>query len=666
MERIRQHRRRVLFALAVLVPALAVSRSAHAQFPGGSETYTFRVVDQHGRPLDGSFVRVEGTTDDRTSPAIIEAPAGPQLVTITPAAQGAMLPGGVLRPAAPNGLTRNEFVFLPPGGGEVLLTWNTVDVAVSVVDQHGAAIAGATWGFAGDGAAYGPGTLTLPVTDESAHMNMVGPSIDGWQFDVRAAFDGASIDLVRSDRREFADGATALAFEWHQSTCTMGVVDGTGAAIRGATWTVLGRTFSAGDAITWPTTDDAGLTGAFADGFPVTLTTSTIHGNGDATFEVNASGSPAPEFVAIGGGSFGLRCGVTAFPPLTTGTLAVSVTADGAAFAGAQVTVTDANGAVAVYQTANDGTFGVNDVQEGPIMLVLAVPAGHHAVDPSTGTISTLIAVGETRSVTFSIARDTTPPPAPVNTPETWSYWRREVSAAIRGTGRRDETPADMAVNYPQAIFDGFAMHPTSPVRIQGVTLVGDHRLALADMDATLSAGGSDEVHAAKRELLVVLLNVVSGRLSLHLVVDGAGHTLEEEIRRLAGLIDGDPANARLARAAAENLNSGKAGRRMAVNDNGRHDEERDDTIAATTLPVALGASRTGGAVRLALTMKEAGSATVDVYDVRGVRVARLLAGDAPAGTTELTWNSGGRRGVWFARATTGQGTATTKIVVGW
>jgi hypothetical protein len=276
--------------------------------------------------------------------------------------------------------------------------------------------------------------------------------------------------------------------------------------------------------------------------------------------------------------------------------------------------------------------------------------------------------------VAFAIAQDAPPPPGPLaNSPESCSYWRREVAAAVRGSGRRDESPADMTVNFPQAIFAGFAQH-ADPVCVEGVTQVDPdgagpkvaRRLELADMDATLQSGGNDAQRAAKRELLVVLLNVVSGRLALELVVDASGATLDQEIRRIAALInDGVPGNDPIARGVAERINAGHAGRRMPSRPIHTHDQVAAPFDATGVEDaVTLVATRNAAGHRIAFTLAAGGSVTLDVYDVSGRRQARLYAGDAPVGTTELGWNAGGRRGIYFARLITAHGARTAKLVV--
>ena len=673
-----------LAALAILAAAAPVSAQ-----PGGTQTYTIRVVDQAGRALDGSMVRVEGATGDLITPATVELSSGPQLVTIEPAAQGAMLPGGSARPGAPNGLSRNDFLFLDPMGGDVVIEWRTAEAQVSIDDPStGTAIAGARWGFAGDGAAYAPGTILLPVTDEALYPTASGGSLDGWWLDVRAAFDGNAVDLVHGARHEAAEGAASISLLWQQTTCTMGVVDAAGDPIRDATFTFLGRTFEAGDAITLPVTDEtlyADLSGTLAAGFPATLFTNTASGTGNATFEVLAGGTLSPAFVDVNGGSFGLRCGVNPFPPITTGTLVVRVTADGAPFAGATITVLDASGATNTLTTGATGEAQRDDVPQGTAMLTLAVPPGFHAVEPATGAQPATILAGGSTLATFSIAEDDDPPPPPpppvVNNPETWNYWKREVAAALKGRGHHEESFEDMKKKYPEEIFEQFANHPTDPVRVQGVTQVDPdlggpkaaRALHLSEMDATLDASGNDPNRGAKRELLVILLNVVSDRLSLHLVVDAEGTTLEQEIRRIAANInDGAPANDALARNSGQRINAGRSNwGRATYRANGGteslvYGDRNPDAILEVEAAdeVALTATRapSGMGVRLSFTLAAAQRATLDVYDVSGRRQVRLYEGDAPAGTTAMSWTQPGP-GVYFARLVTVTGVRTTKLI---
>jgi hypothetical protein len=71
----------------------------------------------------------------------------------------------------------------------------------------------------------------------------------------------------------------------------------------------------------------------------------------------------------------------------------------------------------------------------------------------------------------------------------------------------------------------------------------------------------------------------------------------------------------------------------------------------------------------ISLSLRDAGTVEVAVYDVRGRRVATLYHGSVPAGTLELVWkgeDSKGRRlasGVYWIRADAGGETFTRRIV---
>lgn len=656
--------------LALLLATTVTGRAQAQPGPGGPSPVLIRVVDQNGQELTGSVVRLVGTDQQWQAPATAMLDFGPQLFTVEPAFQGAMFPGGWARPSAPNGLSRDEFLFVD-GSPELVIPWRTAQVTLDVVDQGAAAIAGGTWGFEGDGAFFASGSVTAPITDETVYANLTGASRDGWRFAVRAAFDGQAIDLTRAEAREVSEATSGLPLEWRQSTCNMGVVAATGVPIRGATWTMLGHTFAAGDAITLPTTDETlypSLAGALASGIPTVLFTNTGSGTGNATFEVLADGSLAPAFVDINGASFGLRCGVAPFPPITTGTLQGTVLADGKPLSGVGVTLLGEGGDARNAISDMVGGFLFADVTQGPATVTIALPVGYHALEPASGQITTNVVAGGTTTIQFEIESDIAPPPT-VNRPESANYWRKEVRAALRGHGHHEESSADMRVTFPQAIFDQFANAAKDPVRVHGVTQVDPdgagpelaRRLTLEDMNRAIDPVISSSLDGARRELLVILLNVVSGRLSLELVVDAQGTTLAQEIRTLANMInDGSGANDRLAYDKAMRINTGRStgprpGRRTHSQEGGS--QEPGDA--------ALTAARSNGTdVRLTITLEAPGYVSLGLYDVGGRRIARLFEGEAPAGVTGVTWSRGqARPGVYFARLNAGNETYTAKVV---
>ncbi len=96
-------------------------------------------------------------------------------------------------------------------------------------------------------------------------------------------------------------------------------------------------------------------------------------------------------------------------------------------------------------------------------------------------------------------------------------------------------------------------------------------------------------------------------------------------------------------------------------------DVPRADAIAPLRLAVAPNPAR--GPATLAWTNPVAGKVTLDLLDVAGRRVARLLSGESPAGAQRATWDGRGADGarvapgVYVARLVTPVGVSTTTIV---
>jgi hypothetical protein len=70
------------------------------------------------------------------------------------------------------------------------------------------------------------------------------------------------------------------------------------------------------------------------------------------------------------------------------------------------------------------------------------------------------------------------------------------------------------------------------------------------------------------------------------------------------------------------------------------------------------------GAVRFRYALPHAGPATLDVFDVRGRRIARLAHGATAAGVNAAEWNAHVPGGLYFAHLTVPGGSRTLRVVV--
>jgi hypothetical protein len=76
----------------------------------------------------------------------------------------------------------------------------------------------------------------------------------------------------------------------------------------------------------------------------------------------------------------------------------------------------------------------------------------------------------------------------------------------------------------------------------------------------------------------------------------------------------------------------------------------------------------TSNLAQLSFSLPQAGPARLDLYDVRGARIATLRQGDAGSGRNTLAWTSGSPvpfpgNGVYFLRLTANGETAKAKLI---
>ncbi|HEX8385998.1 MAG TPA: T9SS type A sorting domain-containing protein, partial [Rubricoccaceae bacterium] len=90
-----------------------------------------------------------------------------------------------------------------------------------------------------------------------------------------------------------------------------------------------------------------------------------------------------------------------------------------------------------------------------------------------------------------------------------------------------------------------------------------------------------------------------------------------------------------------------------------------EPTAGAVRLTLVAAPNPSRGLVRVTTALDVAGEATLDVFDVRGRRVARLFAGARPAGTQTVTFDTGRLApGVYTVRLAAGGGATSQAITV--
>jgi hypothetical protein len=173
-------------------------------------------------------------------------------------------------------------------------------------------------------------------------------------------------------------------------------------------------------------------------------------------------------------------------------------------------------------------------------------------------------------------------------------------------------------------------------------------------------------ISRARQQLLSLLLNVAAGYIGQTQVISADGATVSQAITYCDNVIDSPTGNYERAKTICDDVNSGQqvpAGM-IPLSTVQIAYSRRLDLNSFTVTPNPGAAART-----FSFTMGQAGSVRLDVYDVAGQLVAKLVEGPISAGPHSVSWN--GRtgesdtvtRGIYFARLETVEGSKTLKVI---
>jgi hypothetical protein len=328
------------------------------------------------------------------------------------------------------------------------------------------------------------------------------------------------------------------------------------------------------------------------------------------------------------------------------------------------------------YQTtlsATDGSYSFEvprSLNKGEVAIV--TPLGFRALIPKGGH-ATVVLDGKPRIQDFTLGcLEAT------GVCRSMGYWKHQARALLWGKGNPHEDKKDMDVNYPKSIFLHFHENELNSIQVEWVTYVydpkigGPRHLRLRDIEETLSlARGQSMLERAKRQYLALLLNLASIKLRTTDVVSVDGKTASQAVQYIADLIndtdqDGDDADLEVAKDIADAINNAQEVAAGTIPDTYDH-------IAYSRGRAVLGLSvspNPGHGTRIiSFWLAQPGPVSLEVYDVRGRRIATPFKGSLGAGWQKINWNGrtndGSRmgQGVYFTRLRTASGHTTTKFV---
>jgi len=258
--------------------------------------------------------------------------------------------------------------------------------------------------------------------------------------------------------------------------------------------------------------------------------------------------------------------------------------------------------------------------------------------------------------------------------PHTIGYWKHQATVAVTGQGNA-QVPAELLQDYLDMIHDLFDTPPDFP--ISGVTTYNGGPMTPQSMITTfnLSNGGAaGMVNKTKKQLLAMLLNVVSEYVYVYDTVSVDNRTISEVIAFAADMI-GPPAGANISTAhtALDYLNNGMivpagwipAGYGLIY----YGDMEANSTVAAlmpeTAILLGNYPNPFNPLTTISFSLPAAGAVDLAIFNLNGREVAHLIDGWREAGSHEVTFDASGlASGVYFCKLAANGQSAITKMML--
>ena len=258
--------------------------------------------------------------------------------------------------------------------------------------------------------------------------------------------------------------------------------------------------------------------------------------------------------------------------------------------------------------------------------------------------------------------------------PHTIGYWKHQATVAVTGQGNA-QVPADLLQDYLEMVYALFDTPPDFP--IPGVTIHNGGPMTPQSMITTFNlpnGGAAGMVNKTKKQLLAMLLNVVSEYVYVYDSISVDNRTISQAIAFAADKLGPPPGfGIGMAMLALDWINNGwmvPPGWIPGWYGLTYYGDENADWAASAMMPATamlLGnyPNPFNPLTTISFSLPAAGAVDLAIFNVNGREVAHLVDGWREAGSQEVTFDASGlASGVYFCKLAANGQSAMTKLIL--
>jgi TolB protein len=333
-----------------------------------------------------------------------------------------------------------------------------------------------------------------------------------------------------------------------------------------------------------------------------------------------------------------------------------------------------ANELVRLASTNENGFYSFDSLEEGNYVVTIVTPLGFSSQAESKDAIISAGCSPPLDTVDFQITPLSIKP-----SQRSMGFWKHQVNAHLTGKGKPEVTLAQLSsyMNLIHTHFNNNLANPITNFQVPQPATQTDSLRVLQSL-LTVNQGGTMN-DRAKQQLIALLLNVVSGKISQTTFISEDSATVSQAITYCNQLItDNDETNDETAKDIADNINNGVivgSGTIPLTTPNIMYKETGDQVIKTQVLPKEFSLSCNypnpfNPRTQIDYALPKDCQIKLSIYNILGQKVKTLVDEFQTAGFKTVNWDGKDDKGqecasgIYFYKIQAGEFSQAKKMVI--